>query len=162
MCCCPECYTFIYTSTLGAIVTASQELEALRGSGTFMPPQSSVTHDSSQSQHSSSNSINMESDLICFLFFLMGRKGTSMRPMALKLLGGWRIQGATESFCVTHLPSLEGGRRVWEGGREEGGGGRAKTVGEKTEDVLQWLLMGSQVSESIFLAFGLTYNSVCW
>lgn len=34
--CCPEFYTFVYTSTLGGTVTASQELEALRGSGTFM------------------------------------------------------------------------------------------------------------------------------
>lgn len=51
MCCCPEFYTFIYTSTVGGTVTASQEIEALRGSETFMSPQSSVIHECWQSQH---------------------------------------------------------------------------------------------------------------
>lgn len=91
MCRCPEFYTFVYTSTLGGTVTASQELEALRGSGTFMSPQSSVIHDHWQSHHSllTLHQHGKRPHLLS-LSFLTGRKGSSLRPLALKLLGGWR------------------------------------------------------------------------
>lgn len=133
MCCCPEFYAFIYTSTLGGAVSVSQELEALRGSGTFTSPQSSVTHDRKESSlclsvHRASvpscNSINMESDLICFLS-LSWRGGRAVlwgpRHWSYQEAGGSR--GLLSHFVWLTYPLL----------REEEGFGKKERRGRRGE-----------------------------
>lgn len=143
----PEFYLFIYMSTLGVTVIANQELGVLRGLGTFMSPHSSVTLDrrgsslwsgSSENQHSACHCVNLESDPICFYLFANPRNSSSMRPVTLKLQGGWEDLGGywvilRDSFALSWgrkkcLGKKKRGERK-ERGRRVGKDGRRETRG---------------------------------